>query len=231
MPGTPGSPKGVFLTSTRVPRDVTFIDGFDGLSAADIFDPKRSQSSLTYDDLIMLPGFIDFGVDEVSLNSRLTRNISLNTPFVSSPMDTVTEHQMAIAMALQGGIGVVHYNNTIEEQAREVRSVKRYENGFITNPMCMSPTNTVGDVVSAKQRYGFSGFPITEDGKIGSKLLGMVTSRDIDFRTDYECPLSDVMTTALVTAKFPVTLIEANRIMRENKVSPWMPKVSTGLNR
>lgn len=206
------------LTSTRVPFKYDFIDGADGLSASAIFDPKAGHVAYTYDDLIMLPGFIDFGVDEVSLASRLTKNISLQVPFVSSPMDTVTEHQMAISMALQGGIGIVHYNNTIEEQAREVRLVKRYENGFISDPLCMSPTNTLGDVVAAKQRYGFSGFPITEDGKIGSKLLGMVTSRDIDFRTDYDCPLSEVMTKDLVTAKFPLTLVEANRIMRENKV-------------
>lgn len=197
---------------------MTYVDGADGLSAATIFDPKNGHIAYTYDDLIMLPGFIDFGVDEVSLQSRLTRNIALHTPFVSSPMDTVTEHAMAIGMALQGGIGIVHYNNTIEEQALEVRAVKRYENGFITNPMCMAPTATIGDVRAAKERFGFSGFPVTVDGKMGSKLIGMVTSRDVDFRTDMETPLSEVMTKDVVTATAPVTLAEANKVMRETKV-------------
>jgi len=202
-----------------------FIDGADGLPASAIFDPKNGHIAYTYDDLIMLPGFIDFGVDEVSLSSRLTRNITLNFPFVSSPMDTVTEHQMAIAMALQGGMGIVHYNNTMEEQAAEVRSVKRFENGFITNPMCMSPAHTIGDVRAAKEKFGFSGFPITEDGKIGSKLLGMVTSRDVDFRTDMATPLGDIMSRDLVTAKGPITLAEANKIMRDTKVGK-LPIVS-----
>ena len=199
---------------------VTYVDGADGLPASKIFDPSRASTAYTYDDLIMLPGYIDFGVDEVSLATRLTRNIPLNFPFVSSPMDTVTEADMAIGMALQGGIGFVHYNNTIAEQAAAVRTVKRYENGFITNPRCLRPNATVGDAVAAKEELGFSGFPVTETGEIGSKLLGIVTSRDVDFRTDRSAPLTAVMTpaSALVTARAGLTLSEANTIMRENKV-------------
>lgn len=171
----------------------------------------------TYDDLIIMPGYIDFTVDEVSLTTKLTKNIRLHTPLISSPMDTVTEHQMAIAMALQGGIGVIHYNNTIEEQCREVRLVKRYENGFITNPVCMAPHNTIRDLFAIRDNVGFSGFPITEDGKMGSRLVGIVTSRDVDFRTDLDTPVSDIMSTDLVVAHEPCTLAEANLIMRESK--------------
>ena len=192
----------------------TFADGF---SAAEVFQSPTNKVAFTYDDLILLPGYIDFGTDDISLQSKLTRNITLNTPFVSSPMDTVTEHDMAIAMALQGGIGIVHYNNTPEDQAREVRTVKRYENGFITAPVCLAPHNTVRDVLDAKERNGFGGFPITADGNLGSKLLGIVTSRDYDFRKDLDTPLSDIMSTDLVVGIRGIGLKDANEIMRLSK--------------
>jgi hypothetical protein len=128
-------------------------------------------SSQTYDDIILLPGHIDFNVDEVVLRTHLTKNIRLTLPFVSSPMDTVTEAQMAIAMALQGGIGIIHYNCTIREQAQQVDRVKRWKNGFITDPKTLSPQHTLKDVEDIKKRYGFSGVPITESGKMGSKLV------------------------------------------------------------
>lgn len=165
----------------------------------------------------MLPGYIDFATDAVDLSTQLTRNIKLNMPFVSSPMDTVTEHAMAIGMALQGGIGVIHSNNSVEEQAAEVRFVKRYENGFITAPVCMAPTATIRQVLDAKERFGYGGFPVTEDGKMGSKLLGIVCGRDYDFRADLDTPLSEIMTTELVVGREPCTLSEANALMRESK--------------
>ncbi len=186
----------------------------DGLSAKDLFD---QGTGYTYDDFILLPGHINFAADEVSLESNLTRRIKLKTPFVSSPMDTVTEATMAIHMALQGGIGIIHYNNTIEEQRDEVAKVKRFKNGFILDPLVLSPRHTVADVDGVKKRFGFSGIPITEDGRMGSKLLGMVTNRDVDFIQDRSIPLSEVMTTDLVVAKEGCSLEEANQILRESK--------------
>src|SRR3990172_6534141 len=169
----------------------------DGFKAEEIFTKKNG---FAYDDFIILPGYIDFAPDEVVLESNLTRNIRIKNPLVSSPMDTVTESKMAIGMALMGGIGIIHYNNTIEEQAGEIRKVKRFENGFINDPIVFSPGNTIADIDVIKEKYGFSGIPITENGKLNSLLLGIVTNRDIDFETVRTTKLSDVMTTDLATA-------------------------------
>lgn len=132
----------------------------DGLSMSDLIDSKL-HGGLTYNDFLVLPGFIDFPASEVSLQTRVTKNVVLNTPFLSSPMDTVTETDMAITMGLHGGMGVIHNNMSPQEQANMVRKVKKYENGFITEPMCLSPNETVGDVIDIKQRLGFGGIPIT----------------------------------------------------------------------
>ncbi|MBX2860418.1 MAG: IMP dehydrogenase [Vampirovibrio sp.] len=186
----------------------------DGLSAEQFF---QSVTGFTYDDFILLPGHIDFSADDVALDTQLTRNLSIKTPLVSSPMDTVTEAKMAISMALMGGIGIIHYNNSIEEQRDEVRKVKRYKNGFITDPLTLSPEHRIRDIDELKANYGFSGIPITEDGQMGSKLLGIVTSRDIDFIRDRDVPLSEIMTTDLVVAHEPCTLEEANQILKDSK--------------
>ncbi len=190
------------------------MDILDGLSADKLFD---SGTGYTYDDFILLPGHIDFTSDDVSLETQLTREIKIKTPIVSSPMDTVTESEMAIAMALLGGIGIIHYNNTIEEQQQMVKKVKRYKNGFINDPLTLSPNHTLADVDGYKRNYGFSGFPITEDGKMGSKLLGIVTKRDMDFISDRSTLIKDVMTTDVVVAHEPCTLEEANQILKESK--------------
>ncbi len=191
-----------------------FEEGGNGFSAEGFFDNK---GGITYNDFILLPGHIDFAVDEVDLETRLTRNIKLKRPVVSSPMDTVTESKMATYMALCGGIGIIHYNNTIEEQARHVKLTKRFENGFITDPVVLGPEDTIADIDEIKDLYGFSGIPITEDGKLGSKLMGIVTHRDICFETNRKRKLREVMTTELVTARKGITLQQGNQILQECK--------------
>jgi IMP dehydrogenase len=164
----------------------------------------------------MLPGKIDFPASDVITDTRITRNVLLKTPFMSSPMDTVTETDMAISLALLGGIGVIHHNQSPESQAAMVRAVKRHENGFIADPVVFSPNHTVADVLDIKARLGFCGIPITETGCLGAKLVGIVTSRDVQFESP-EILLGEVMTTSLITAPQGVTLTEANQILRSSK--------------
>jgi len=186
----------------------------DGFSAEEIF---TQTTGYAYNDFIILPGYIDFSPDEVVLETNLTRNIKIKTPFVSSPMDTVTESEMAIGLALWGGIGIIHYNNTIEKQVEEVLKVKRYENGFINNPIVLSPEHRISDIDRIKSKYNFSGIPVTENGKINSRLLGIVTNRDIDFERDRSKKLAEVMTTDLLTAPEGISLSEANKILKSSK--------------
>lgn len=191
-------------------------EGADGFTARKIMSQGYSY---TYDDIILLPGYIDFPTEEVELSTRLTKNISLRTPCISSPMDTVTEAQMAAAMAFQGGIGIVHYNMGPQEQARHIRKAKTLRLGIVSEPACLRPSDTISQVDQIKLSRGFSSVLITENGQIGSKLLGVVTSRDIDFVSDRHTELREVMSTDLVTAPAGCTYEEALKALVSSKKS------------
>ncbi|XP_025423618.1 inosine-5'-monophosphate dehydrogenase [Sipha flava] len=194
-------------------------ENMDGLSAQQLFG---TGEGLTYNDFILLPGFIDFVAGDVDLSSPLTKNITLQAPLVSSPMDTVTESEMAIAMALCGGIGIIHHNCLPAYQASEVLKVKKYKHGFIRDPVVISPDLLVSDVIRLKEEHGFCGFPVTINGKLGGKLVGIVTSRDIDFLEGSEQlqqSVNLVMTRIenIISAKSGVTLEQANSLLEHSK--------------
>ncbi|OBA23848.1 IMP dehydrogenase [Metschnikowia bicuspidata var. bicuspidata NRRL YB-4993] len=188
----------------------------DGLDVRSLID-SANFGGLTYNDFLVLPGLITFPSSAVKLESKLTKKITLKSPFVSSPMDTVTEENMAIHMSLLGGIGIIHHNCTADEQAAMVRLVKKYENGFISDPIVVGPSVTVGEIKAMKERIGFSSFPVTENGKAGARLLGIVTSRDVQFHEDDSATVSQVMTTDLITGKQGITLAEGNALLRSSK--------------
>jgi IMP dehydrogenase len=192
---------------------------FARFTPAQIFVRSPGCVAYSYDDLIVMPGHIGFGLGEIDISSKLTKNITLQAPFVSSPMDTVTEHRLAIMMALQGGIGIIHSNMTIEDQAEEVRKVKKFKNGFINDPLCLSPDNTAEDVLQTKTSLGFSSFPITEGGKMGGRLLGIISNRDTSFIEDASSKISEFMTPRdqLTVAKEGISLPEANAILKASK--------------
>ncbi len=132
----------------------------DGIDATTLLD-SRTHGGLTYNDFLVLPGYIGFPASEVALDTPVTKRISLKSPLVSSPMDTVTEHSMAIHMALLGGLGVIHHNCSADDQAEMVQKVKRFENGFILDPIVLSPDTKVGEAMALKEKWGFGGFPVT----------------------------------------------------------------------
>lgn len=152
------------------------MDSADGQRFADVFN--KSTQSYTYDDIILMPGFINFGLDDVELSSKLTKNITLKTPFVSSPMDTVTESDMAIQLALQGGIGIIHCNNSVDDQIEHVKRVKRYSNGIVSDPVTIGLHNTVAEVLELQRKNDFTSFPVVDDDGL---LRGIVARRDIEF--------------------------------------------------
>lgn len=169
----------------------------DGFSAGELFGKGYSY---TYDDVIVHPGHIYFSAHEVSLVTNVTRNITLNIPIVSSPMDTVTEAEMAVAMSSLGGMGFVHYNMTIEEQLHNILKVKRHIPGYVVTPAVLPPTATVVDIEKLQTARGFTSACITDTGELGGRLLGIVTTRDIDFVNDRMTPLSEIMTRDVITA-------------------------------
>ncbi len=179
------------------------------------FADKFQKEGLTFDDVLLVPARSDILPAEVNIKSRLSAKITLNTPIMTSAMDTVTESRMAIAIAREGGIGVIHKNLTIEQQANEVDKVKRSENGVITNPFFLAPDNYVYDANELMHRYKISGVPICKDGK----LVGILTNRDLRFMTDYNVKISEVMTKEnLVTSHIGTTLYEAQQILMKNKI-------------
>lgn len=166
---------------------------------------------ITFDDVLLVPAYSEVIPNQVDLTTYLTKTIKLNIPLMSAGMDTVTENRMAIAMARQGGIGVIHKNMSIEEQAIEVDKVKRSENGVITDPFYLSPEHTLEDANELMAKYRISGVPITVNGK---KLVGIITNRDLKFETDFSKQIKESMTSeGLVTAKEGITLEEAKKIL------------------
>ena len=165
---------------------------------------------ITFDDVLLVPSYSQVVPNEIDLTTYLTKKIKLNIPMMSAGMDTVTEHRMAIAMARQGGIGIIHKNMSIEAQAEEVDKVKRSENGVITDPFSLSANHTLKDADELMGKYRISGVPITE----GRKLVGIITNRDLKFKTDFTAKISQYMTSEnLVTAKAGITLDEAKEIL------------------
>ncbi len=165
---------------------------------------------ITFDDVLLVPSYSEVIPNQVCLKTHLTKDIELNIPMMSAGMDTVTEHRMAIAMARQGGIGIIHKNMSIEEQAEEVDKVKRSENGVITDPFYLSPEHTLGDANDLMAKFRISGVPITE----GKKLVGIITNRDLKFETDFSKKIKECMTSeGLITAPEGITLEEAKKIL------------------
>lgn len=179
-------------------------------------DNKIIGEGLTYDDVLLVPAYSEVLPREVSTTSRFSRNITLNVPIVSAAMDTVTESAMAIAMAREGGIGVLHKNMSIEQQAAEVRKVKRAESGMIIDPVTLHKENTVGDAQKTMREYSIGGIPITDHT---GTLIGIVTNRDLRFEKNPQRPLSEIMTADnLVTVAQGTSLKEAEIILQKNKI-------------
>ena len=176
-------------------------------------------TALTFDDVLLVPRHSDVVPTQVDVSTWLTRNIRLNVPLVSAAMDTVTESRLAIAMAQHGGIGVIHKNLSIEEQASEVDRVKRSESGMIVNPITLSPTHRIYEALELMKKYRISGVPITEDGSKEGRLVGILTNRDLRFETNVTRPISEVMTHEhLITVPVGTTLDAARQLLHEHKV-------------
>lgn len=177
---------------------------------------KFGGPGLTFDDVLLVPAHSDVVPHDADVRTKLTKDITLNIPILSAGMDTVTESDMAIAMAREGGIGVIHKNMSIEEEAREVRRVKQSEKGVITDPIHLAPDNTLADVDEVMGRYHISGVPVTaEDGK----LVGIITNRDMRFETDFTKEISEIMTSeGLVTAPEHTTMQEARNILKAHRI-------------
>lgn len=183
--------------------------------------PQKIEEALTFDDVLLVPAASSVLPAQTDTRTRLTQNIALNIPLLSAAMDTVTEHQLAIAMAQAGGIGVLHKNMTIEEQAAEVRRVKKFESGMVSDPLTIHPDNTLADALRLKAETGFSGMPVVERGT--HKLVGILTNRDVRFADKPDQPVSELMTkstpeTPLITVKEGVDGTEARRLLHKYRI-------------
>jgi IMP dehydrogenase len=180
---------------------------------------REPVTALTFDDVLLVPWHSQVLPTQVDVSTRFTRNIRLNVPVASAAMDTVTESRLAIAMAQHGGVGIIHKNLSIEEQASEVDCVKRSESGMIVNPITLSPTHKIFEALALMTKYRISGVPITEDGSKEGKLVGILTNRDLRFETNVDRPISSVMTKDnLVTVPVGTTLDEAREILHRHKI-------------
>ena len=177
---------------------------------------RIDEEALTFDDVLLIPGYSEVLPKDVSLVSRITKEISLNIPLASAAMDTVTESGLAIAMAQEGGIGIVHKNLTPQEQAREVDKVKRYEAGVVSDPITCSSDMTVGDLRNMADALGFSGFPVVDDGL----LVGLVTSRDMRFENYLDAKVASIMTPKerLVTVEEGVDQEKVRNLLRKHRI-------------
>src|SRR5438309_7458286 len=176
-------------------------------------------TALTFDDVLLVPRHSDVLPYQVDVSTQLPRRIRLNVPLVSAAMDTVTESRLAIAMAQHGGLGVIHKNLTIEEQASEVDRVKRSESGMIVDPITLSPTHRIHEALELMKKYRISGVPITVDGSKEGRLVGILTNRDLRFETNVIRPIADVMTREqLITVPVGTTLDAAREILHQHKI-------------
>src|SRR5579864_2099045 len=184
-------------------------------SSPDAFEKKFAREGLTFDDVLIVPAASSVLPRDVSTQTRLTRTITINIPVISAAMDTVTEGRLAIALAREGGIGIIHRNLSIEEQAQEVDKVKRSESGMITDPITLEPTALLSEALAAMKRFHISGIPITENGK----LVGILTNRDIRFETSFDRPVADLMTRdRLITVPVGTTLEGARDSLHRYKI-------------
>ncbi|MEI6736895.1 MAG: IMP dehydrogenase, partial [Pseudomonadota bacterium] len=177
---------------------------------------KLIAKALTFDDVLLVPAHSQVHPRDVSLATRLTKSITLHLPLISAAMDTVTESRLAIAMAQEGGIGIIHKNLSITAQAFEVSRVKRFESGVVKDPLVITPNMLVGEVIQLQRKHGVSGLPVVDDGKV----VGIVTSRDIRFETNLEQPVKNIMTPRdrLVTVKEGATLDQAQALIHKHRL-------------
>ncbi len=196
-----------------------YIDFAKFAQLYDMIEENKSKfigEGLTYDDVLLVPAYSEILPHQVSLSTHFSRNIKINTPIVSAAMDTVTEHELAISIAQQGGIGVIHKNMSIEHQAKEVRKVKRSESGMILDPITVDQNATIGDALLLMAEYKIGGIPVVDSVK---KLIGIVTNRDLRFEKNLKKKVSEVMTkNQLVTAKEDVDLVKAENILQQHKI-------------